>query len=52
MVQKFERYYEEYILKESARKAISVMRVYLERTAEKREYLMNVKQELKTFKLR
>ena len=52
MVQTFERYYNEYILKESARKAIRIMKVYLEKTAEQREYLMNVKQELKTFKIR
>ena len=46
MAETFERYYTEYIMKESARKAIRVMRVYLERTAEQREYLMTVKQEL------
>jgi hypothetical protein len=52
MVQTFQKYYQEYILKESARKVIGIMKVYLERTAEQREYLMNVKQELKTFKVR
>jgi hypothetical protein len=34
MVQLFERYYNEYIAKESARRVIGMMKVYLERTAE------------------
>ena len=52
MVETFDRYYSEYIMKESAKKALGMIKLYLERTAEQREYLINVKQELKTFKLR
>lgn len=51
-IERFDQSYREYIVKQSARRAITVMRLYLERTAEQREYLMNVKKQLKIIKTR
>jgi hypothetical protein len=39
MINQFELYYCNYIMKQAASKAIYIMRTHLEKTAEKREYL-------------